>query len=42
MRKKEKKIDYKYILIFVITIIVGNAILSDWEHFKEGFMGAFN
>jgi len=42
MKKKKRKVDNKYIVIFVITFIVGFAILSDWEHFKEGLMGAFN
>ena len=29
-------------MIFAITIIIGIAIVSDWEHFKEGIMSAFN
>jgi hypothetical protein len=42
MGKNKTKKDYKYIVIFVITFIVGFAILSDWDQFKEGIMSAFN
>ena len=40
--KEKTKNDIKYYMIFAITIIIGIAIVSDWEHFKEGIMSAFN
>ena len=42
MRKKKTKKDTKYYMILAITIIIGIAIVSDWEHFKEGIVSAFN
>lgn len=42
MKKKKTKKDTKYYMILAITIIIGTAIVSDWEHFKEGLMSAFN
>ena len=42
MRKKKTKNDIKYYMILAITIIIGIAIVSDWEHFKEGIMSALN
>jgi hypothetical protein len=31
--------DYLKIILAVVTFLVSNAIISDWEHFKSGLFG---
>jgi len=42
MREKITKKNYSRIIIMIITFIIGFAIFSDWDNFKEGIMSAFN
>jgi len=43
MKKKNKKITKKEkmkIIIFIVSFIIFRAVISDWEHFKQGLFGA--
>jgi hypothetical protein len=42
MKEKIAKKNYSRIIIMIIIFIVGFAIASDWDNFKEGIISAFN
>ncbi len=42
MKEKIAKKNYSRIIIIIITFIIGFAIFSDWDNFKDGIMSAFN
>ena len=42
MKEKIERKNYSKITIMIITFIIGFAILSDWDNFKDGIMSAFN